>query len=38
MSLKKKKEKEKNIRTITGHVGGLVGENWKYLTKVKFDQ
>ena len=34
MSLKK--EKEKNIRTIISHVSGLVGENWKYLTKVKF--
>ncbi len=32
MSLKK----EKNIRTIISHVGDLVGENWKYLTKVKF--
>ena len=26
MSLKKKKEKEKNIRTIIGHLGGLMGE------------
>ena len=38
MSLKKEKKKEKNIRTIIGHVDGLVGENWKYFTKVKFDQ
>ena len=38
MSLKKEKRKgkKKNIRTVIGHMGGLVGENWKYLTKVKF--
>ena len=36
MSLKKRKGKK--IKTIIDHMGGLVGENWKYLTKVKFGQ